>query len=120
MPRNDDFTISDNTVLLRAVYKDQIVKISDRDERPQSQAFRWDDQGEVSVFIWEETDLQRLIEAFPFSRICAFTAGEARSLGYSIHRDPTEQFQSHVVMRHGEHRPRKAEKQLALLARLIT
>jgi hypothetical protein len=121
MPRVDDPTISDDAALLHAVYKDQILKNPDGVERPQSQAFRWDDQKEVSALIRGETDLDRLVKAFPDSRICWFTAGEARSLGYSIHRDPTEQFHSHVVMCHqGEHRQRKAAKQLALLARLIT
>lgn len=117
MPRVDDPTISDDAVLLRAVYKDQIEK---NPERPQSQAFRWDDRKEVSAFIQAETDLERLVEAFRDSRICSFTAGQARTLGYVICRDPTDQFHSHVVMCHGECRPRKEEKQLALLARLIT
>jgi hypothetical protein len=120
MPRNDDLTISDQTVLLRAVYKNQIVKISEYEERPQSQAFRWDDEQEVSAFIQEETNLELLVAAFPNSRICCFTAGQARSLGYRVSRAPTEEFQSHVVMCHGQYRPRTAEKQLALLARLIT
>jgi hypothetical protein len=120
MPRTNDLTISNDAVLLRAVYKDQIQKNPDSSERPESQAFRWDDRKEVSAFIEAETDLQLLTKAFPNSRICSFTAGQARDLGYIICREPTEQFQSHVVMCHGEHRPRKAEKQLALLARLIT
>ena len=120
MPRNDDPTISDDAVLLHAVYKHQILKGPDGVERPQSQAFRWDDDKEVSAFIQGETDLDLVVKAFPSSRICCFTAGDARSLGYTIHRDPTEGFKSHVVMCHGDQLPRKAEKQLALLARLIT
>lgn len=120
MPRTDDPEISNDAVLLRAVFKGQISKNQDGSERPQSQAFRWGDDKEVSVFIKAETHLQRLVQAFPDSRICEFTAGQARNLGYIICRDPTPQFPSHIVMCHGEHRPRKAEKQLALLARLIT
>ena len=112
MPRNDDLTIINDAVLLRAVYKTQIQSNPDGVERPQSQAFRWDDEGEVSAFIQEETDLNCLAEAFPHSRICCFTAGEARSLGYSIHRDPTEQFQSHVVMCHGQSDPGRQKSSL--------
>ncbi len=120
MPRTDDPTIGNDAVLLRAVYKDEIQNNPDNSERPQSQAFRWDDRKEVSAFIETETDFERLVNAFPNSRICSFTAGQVRALGYIICRDPTDQFRSHVVMCHGEHRPRKEEKQLARLARLIT
>jgi hypothetical protein len=120
MPRADDATIANDALLLRAVYKDEITTNEEGVERPQSQAFRWDDRKEVSAFIDAETNLHELIQAFPNSRICSFTAGQARSLGYMICRDPTPQFASHVVMCHGEYRPRKAEKQLALLAQLIS
>ena len=122
-PRQNDPAISDDTALWRAVPNSHICPGDDGAERPESWAFRSDDN-EVSAWIAEETDIQALKARFPNSRIAEFTAGEARAYENIVVRDPVEGDISHVVICPTPGKPTKRvikdARRLASKARLLS
>jgi hypothetical protein len=121
-PRQNDPAISDDTALWRAVPNSHICAAGDGTERPESWAFRSDDN-EVSAWIAEETDIRALKARFPNSRIAEFTAGEARGYENIVARDPVEGDASHVVICPTPGKPNKRvvkdARRLASKARLL-
>jgi hypothetical protein len=96
-PRENDPQINDETVLWRAVPPSHVCPGEGGTERPESWAFRSDDN-EVSSWIAAETDIQSLKARFHNFRIAQFTAGQARECGNIVARDPVEGDASHVVV----------------------
>jgi|SRR5579863_2497815 len=121
-PRQNDPSVSDDTVLWRAIPNSHICLGDDGAERSESWAFRSDDN-EVSAWIAGETDLQALKARFPNSRIAEFTAGEARGYENLVTRDPVEGDTSHVVICPTPGKPSrrvvKDARRLASKARLL-
>jgi hypothetical protein len=63
-----------------------------------SNGFRDDVDGEVSVHLARLTTPERVLEQRPGDSIVAFTADQARALGYTVVWDPTPTDDSHCVL----------------------
>jgi hypothetical protein len=129
MPRrNDDESLSDDQLLIRAIWdsRDAFTQTEDGNFRPSSAAFIDRRSSEVSVFVADLTDLDEIRARFPSFGLVSVSVGLVRSLGYIVAATPEEDDPadpSHRVLCPGPNLGtsdlKKAAKSLALKANWI-
>lgn len=86
-PPVDDLSIKDEEVLWRRIRPEWIQTI-DGVTRPTGQAFKDRLSGELSTYIANLADVERILAMYPDDSLVSITAGFVRSFGYAIVHDP--------------------------------
>lgn len=104
----DDPTIGDDAVLWRRINSaDVVVDPATGAVRASTGAYL---TAEMSVHIASETTVETVLANYPGFRLTAFTAGDARSAGCIVVRDPLAEDASHAIVCRSDDHTRRLSK----------